>query len=254
MDSWRDQGIILNVQAHGEHGGVVSLLTEEHGRHAGFVHGVQSSKKRSEFELGNVVDVDWSSRLSENLGQFKMESKRSFAVYAMEDQKKLYALQSLCAIAHLTLPEREEAAGVFDASLAFLESLNTEIWAPAYVYWEMGLLKTLGFGVDLSRCAASGVTENLIYVSPKSGRAVSAEEGEAYKDRLLPLPGFLVGSGEFDDQAIADGLQMTGYFLQHRVFGMTSNLVLPDVRHRLYQAFAGENRHRHCEEQSDEAI
>jgi DNA repair protein RecO (recombination protein O) len=84
------------------------------------------------------------------------------------------------------------------------------------------------------------VTEDLIYVSPKSGRAVSKAEGEIYKSRLLPLPGFLTGSGEFDDQAIADGLQMTGYFLQHRVFGMTSNLVLPDVRHRLYQAFSGD--------------
>ena len=240
MESWSDQGIILNVQAHGEHGGVVSLLTENHGRHAGFVHGIQSSKKRSEFELGHVVDVEWSSRLSENLGNFKMESKQSFAVYAMDDPKKLYALQSLCAIAHMTLPEREDATGVFDASLAFLESLNTEIWAPAYVYWEMGLLKMLGFGVDLSCCAASGVTEDLIYVSPKSGRAVSKAEGEIYKSRLLPLPGFLTGSGEFDDQAIADGLQMTGYFLQHRVFGMTSNLVLPDVRHRLYQAFSGD--------------
>jgi len=238
METWRDQGIIVNVKPHGEHGGIVSLLTENHGRHAGFVHGVQSSKNRSHFELGTVVSAEWSSRQSDSLGQFKLEPSQSFSAHAIDDKAKLLSLQSLCAISHLTLFERENSNGVFDASLAFLESLSTEIWAPAYVYWEMGLLGALGFGIDLTCCASNGTTEDLIYVSPKSARAVCATEGEPYKHRLLPLPQFLIGSGNFNDADIADGLQMTGYFLQHRVFGMTANMALPDVRHRLYQSFA----------------
>jgi DNA repair protein RecO (recombination protein O) len=239
MDEWRDTGIIVAVKPHGEHGGVVSLLTEQNGRHAGFAHGVQSTKKRGDFELGTVVDAEWAARLSDNLGTYKLQAEKSYAVHAMDDPKKLMALQSLCALAHLTLPEREPCPGVYEASLAFLDSLPTEIWAPAYIYWELGLLRSLGFGVDLSQCAASGTTEDLIYVSPKTARAVCRAEGQIYKERLLPLPGFLMGTGEFDDQALADGLMLTGYFLQHRVFGMTSNLSLPEIRHRLYQSFLG---------------
>lgn len=237
MEEWRDTGIIVSVKPHGEHGGIVSLLTAEHGRHAGFTHGVQSRSKRGDFELGTVVDTEWASRVSDSLGTYKLQAEKSYAVHVMDDPKKLLALQSLCALTHLTLPEREPYPGVFEASLAFLESLPTEIWAPAYIYWEIGLLRTLGFGLDLTQCAASGTTEDLIYVSPKSARAVCRAEGQIYKERLLPLPGFLTGSGEFDDQSIADGLQLTGYFLQHRVFGMTSNMSLPEIRHRLYQAF-----------------
>ncbi len=238
MEQWSDTGLILNVQPHGDHGAVVSILTAENGRHAGFVHGAQSKSKRGDISISTLVDVEWSARLSNNLGQFKCEARKSYAVYAMDDQRKLLAIQSLCAIAHLTLPEREEASGIFDATLAFLDSLETDIWAAAYIAWEMGLLRSLGFGVDLSSCAATGETENLIYVSPKSGRAVSKAGGAPYKERLLPLPDFLVGGSDISDQAVADGLMMTGYFLQHRVFGMTSNLVLPDVRHRLHDQFA----------------
>ncbi len=238
MDQWRDQGIIINVKPHGEHGGVVSLLTAEHGRHAGFAHGVQSSKNRSQYEVGTIVDADWHSKQTDSLGTYKLNPEKSYAVYALDDPRKLLALQSMSALLHLTLPEREDAAGIYDASLAFLESLKTEIWAPTYIYWEIGLLQALGFGIDVSECAATGTQEDLVYISPKTARAVSRDAGEPYKDRLLPLPQFLKGGGDFDDKAIADGLQLSGYFLQQRVFGMTSNLNLPDVRHRLYASFS----------------
>lgn len=238
MDQWRDQGIIINVKPHGEHGGVISLLTAEHGRHAGFAHGVQSSKNRSQYELGTVVDAEWHSKQTDSLGTFKLNAEKSYAVYAMDDPRKLLALQSMCALLHLTLPEREDASGIYDASTAFLEALKTDIWAPTYIYWEIGLLQALGFGIDVSECAATGTTEDLIYISPKTARAVSRAAGEPYKDRLLPLPGFLKGEGAFDDHAIAQGLLLSGYFLQHRVFGMTANMNLPDVRHRLYASFS----------------
>lgn len=238
MEEWRDQGIIINVKPHGEHGGIVSLLTSEYGRHAGFAHGVQSAKNRSQYELGTIVDAEWMSRQTDSLGTYKLNAEQSYAVYAMDDSRKLLALQSMCALLHLTLPEREKASGVYDASLAFLDSLKTDIWGPTYIYWEIGLLQALGFGIDVSQCAATGGTDDLIYISPKTARAVSRTAGEPYKDRLLPLPGFLKGEGDFDDKAIADGLQLSGYFLQHRVFGMTSNLNLPDVRHRLYTSFS----------------
>ncbi len=238
---WRDQGIIINIKPHGEHGGVVSLLTQNNGRHAGFTHGVQSSKNRSQYELGTLVDAEWISRREDSLGTYKLNPEGGYAAYALDDPRKHLALQSMCALLYLTLPERETCPGVFDATLAFLEALKTDIWAPTYVYWEIGLLQALGFGIDVTACAATGVTDDLCYISPKSARAVSREAGAEFHERMLPLPGFLRGEGDFDDAAVADGLLMTGYFLQHRVFGMTSNLTLPEVRHRLHQSFSLES-------------
>ena len=241
MEEWRDQGIIINVKPHGEHGGIVSLLTSEHGKHPGFAHGVQSSKNASQYELGTIVDAEWQSKTTDGLGTYKMNAEQSYAAYVMDDNRKLLALQSMCALIHATMAEREAAGGVYDATCALLESFKTDIWAPTYIYWEIGLLHALGFGIDLTECAATGAKDDLCYISPKSARAVSRAAGAPYKDRLLPLPAFLIGGGNFDDQSIADGLQVTGYFLQHRVFGMTSNLSLPDIRHRLYQSFSLES-------------
>lgn len=237
MIGWEDTGIILSVRPHGETGGIVSLMTENHGRAAGYVYGVSSSKQRGMLEPGNVVAVRWQAKSAEQLGSFTLELEKSCAADVMGDPSRLTALQSACALADRTMPENEKHKGVYDATRALLSAFSTDVWAAAYIYWEIGLLKELGFGLDLSKCVATGGTEDLIYVSPKSGCAVSRHAGEIYKEKLLHLPPFLRGEGKMDQGDILDGLRLTGHFLLHRVFSQ-ANANLPEPRLRLEERFA----------------
>lgn len=237
MLEWQDSGIVLSLRRHGEAGGIVSLLTRMYGRSAGYVYGASSAKKRALFEPGNVVAAAWQAKAQGQLGSFALEMEKSPAADVMDDALKLTALQSACALADATLPEGEKHEGVFDATLALLSSFSGEVWPAAYIYWEIGLLRELGFGLDLSKCAATGTTENLIYVSPKSGSAVSDAAGAIYKEKLLRLPSFLRGEGGFTDADILDGLKMTGHFLLHRVFS-EKHTDLPEPRLRLEEKYA----------------
>ncbi|MBU6475450.1 MAG: DNA repair protein RecO [Alphaproteobacteria bacterium] len=236
MLEWQDEGIILSVRAHGETGGLVSLLTRGHGRAAGYVYGATSSRMRGVLEPGNLVSARWQAKSPEQLGNFTLELEKSAAADVMDDPLRLTALQSACVLADKTLPERENHPGVFEGTKALMASFATDIWAATYIYWEIGLLRELGFGLDLSKCAATGAVDNLIYVSPKSGCAVSAAAGEIYKERLLSLPAFLRGQGGFESADILDGLKLTGHFLRHRVFAL-SNSDLPESRLRLEEKF-----------------
>ena len=219
MENWQDQGIVLSARAHGENGAVVSLLTLEQGRHSGYVRGAQGTRMRGTLEVGNVVDARWQSRTSDSLGAFSLELSKNFTAHFMQDALKLAALQSACALCDVALPDREQHEGLYRGLIALFETLDTEIWAAAYVMWEIALLKELGFSLNLRDCAGGGHSDDLAYVSPKTGRAVSAAQGEPYKDKLLPLPAFLSPSGgSSEDADIYDGLQMTGYFLEHWVF------------------------------------
>jgi len=201
---------------------VVSLLTKEQGRHAGYVRGVKASKMRGVLEPGTLVSVEWKARVADNLGSFSLEQENHLAVSLMDDPLKLGALLSACGLCDAALPERETSPGMFHGLFALLGILDSEeenIWGAAYVMWELALLKELGFGIELSKCAGGGDPETLAYVSPKSGRAVSLEAGEPYKERLLLLPSFLSPQkGEASAKEILKGLQMTGYFLKHWVF------------------------------------
>lgn len=237
MENWQDRAIVLSVRPHGENAGVVSVLTRLRGRHAGYVHGARATKMRGVLEPGNAVVVQWSSRLDQDLGRFVVELEKSHAPFVMDDAIKLTALQAACALADKTLPEREPHPGVFDGFLALLESFSSDIWPAAYIFWELALLKELGFGLDLTRCAASGETENLSWVSPRTGCAVSYAAGLPYKERLLKLPGFLTGQGLRDEEEIAQGLKLTGYFLENRVFAQTHGGV-PEARLRLESKFS----------------
>lgn len=237
MISWQDTGIILSVRPHGENGGVASLLTKAHGRTAGYIYGATSAKSRGVLEIGNIVSAQWQAKTHEQLGTYAFELEKSHAADVIGESIKLTALQSACALADRTLPEHEKHPGVFDGMLAFMSSFSSEVWAVAYIYWEIGLLRELGFGLDLARCVRTGAGENLRYVSPKSGCAVSAEAGEEYKDRLLPLPPFLRGEARFEERDILDGLRLTGHFLLHRVFSQ-ANANLPEPRLRLEEKFA----------------
>lgn len=236
MLEWQDSGIILSVRGHGETGGVASILTRDHGRAMGYLYGAVSTKNRGMLEPGNLVSVHWQAKAQDQLGTFTLELEKSHAADVMDDPVKLTAMQSACVLADKTLPEREKHAGVYEGTKALMASFATGIWAPTYIYWEIGLLRELGFGLDLSKCAATGTVDNLIYVSPKSGCAVSGPAGEIYKEKLLHLPPFLRGQGPFEDTDILDGLKLTGHFLRHRVF-FQSNTDLPEPRLRLEEKF-----------------
>jgi len=232
MLEWRETGIVLSVRPHGENGGVVSLLTENYGRAMGYVYGATSAKTRGTMEIGNVVNARWQAKESSQLGTFTLELEKSHAADVMHDPARLTALQSACAIADRCLPEREKHPAVYAGLAALLESFSGDLWGPSYIFWELGLLREMGFGLDLSKCVSTGSVDNLLYVSPKSGCAVSAAAGEAYKDRLLALPPFLRGEARFDDADVLDGLRLTGHFLLHRVFSL-GNTNLPEARLRL---------------------
>lgn len=237
MEQWTDQGIVLSARAHGESGAVVSLLTEYHGRHAGYVRGAGSSKMRGTLEAGSVVSAAWQSRTEEGLGAWVLEQEHNTAAAFMDDPLRLGALLSACALCDAALPEREGHAGLFHGLLALFDMMDDEAWGAAYILWEIALLKELGFGLDFTRCAAGGDATTLMYISPKSGCAVSAEKGEPYKDRLLPLPEFLKPErGEASDEEILKALQMTGHFLEHWVFTHHTQGV-PEARLRFQERF-----------------
>tara|TARA_Y100001934_G_scaffold265_1_gene293 strand:+ start:515 stop:1219 length:705 start_codon:yes stop_codon:yes gene_type:complete len=229
---WRDEGIVLSFRKHGESAVIAHLLTQHHGRHAGLVPGGNSTKMRGVLQQGNELSVQWRARLEDHLGSFAIEFQEGHAARVLSDPGRLSAMLSACALVDLCLPEREPHPDIFATLRALLLALPDAAWAAEYVAWELSLLAELGFGLDLSMCAASGATTDLIYVSPKSGRAVSAAAGENYKDKLLPLPQFLVGKEVVEPRDIADGLRLTGYFLDRHVLAPLAKL-LPDARVRI---------------------
>ncbi|TNE28967.1 MAG: DNA repair protein RecO [Alphaproteobacteria bacterium] len=239
MEQWEDRGVVVSVRPHGENAAVVTLLTENHGRWAGYVHGGQGSKHRGTLQIGNMVTAEWQARVSDGLGQYKLELERPWPSLVFDNRRKLLALQAACAVADQTLPEREPCPAVTAGMDAFLETLLAEedVFLPAYIYWETGLLRALGFGLDLSCCALTGEEENLAYISPRTGRAATAAAAAVYKDKLLPLPSFLCGGKDWTEEDICDGLNLTGHFLRHRVFAATHR-DLPEPRLRFANAVA----------------
>lgn len=232
MEQWRDQGFVLAVRPHGEGGAVVSVLTENHGRHAGYVHGAQSCSKRGMLQPGTLISIDWKSRVADQLGTITMEQERGLPHGILDDGLRLSALLSACALCDAALPEREGHEGLFHGFKTLIEMMDQEIWGAAYVFWEIALLKELGFGLDLTRCAGGGDPKTLAYVSPKSGRAVSYAAAEPYKDKLLELPSFLKpNGGPLDAEEIAKGIRMTGHFMEHWVFAHHTKGV-PEARLR----------------------
>ena len=239
MNEFQDQGIILNVRSHGEGGAVISVLTEHYGRCNGYVNGAQSSKRlRSALQQGNLVQVDWQAKLDGQLGRFDIEAEADYASRVLDDANALCAIQSICALLGMFLPERETHTSLFHGTQAILTMMAAggDTWPPAYVMWEMAFLKELGYGIDLSQCAVTGTGENLTHVSPKSGRAVCAEQAAPHISKLLPIPQFLQGGGMHENDVYI-GLRLTGYFLIHRLLQHSSFQTLPDARIALENAF-----------------
>jgi len=229
---WIDDAILLSARAHGETALLVTLLTREHGRHAGLVQGGQSKKHRPAWQTGTLFEIKWQARLSEHLGGVTGEARRSYAARWLDDAGRLGGISAICAIAEACLPDREPHLAAYAGLLAFLEGLGEDHWPSLYAHWELGLLGELGFGLDLSVCAATGATDDLIYVSPKSGRAVSRGAGEAYRDRLLTLPAFLLEGISHDRAEVARALDLTGFFLERHALAPQGK-ALPAARSRL---------------------
>ena len=242
---WSDDAIVLSVRAHGETAAILETLTRGHGRHLGLVHGGASRKARAVLQPGNTVRAHWRARLSEHLGTYAVEPETSRAGTLMDNRAALAGLNAFSSVASAVLPEREQHEPVFQAAEILLDAMTEDgfdHWAPLYVRWEAGVLEALGFGLDLSACASTGTTDDLVYVSPKSGRAVSACAGAPYRKKLFPLPGFLLGSQNADPSRaeIATGLRLTGHFLLERMLAPHGR-ELPLARLRLDE-LAGESK------------
>lgn len=241
MVEWSDEGIVLAARPHGEGSAVVVLLTRTHGRHAGLVRGAFSGRARGLYQTGNRVTAEWRARLSEHLGNYACELAHGYAAAALDDPLKLAGLTAACAVAEASLPEREPHPRVYDGLVALLDAMARpdlgDAWIAAYVRWEIGVLADLGYGLDLESCAATGVNDDLAYVSPRSGRAVSLAAGEPYRDRLLALPRFLIGRGGGDVDDLFRGLALSGFFLERHVFA-THGRQPPPARTRFVERFA----------------
>lgn len=218
---WTDEGIVLGVRRHGESSAIVELLTREHGRHLGLVRGGASSRMRPLLQPGNSVTALWRARLDEHLGMYALEGTRLRAATLLASSHAVYGVTHLAALARL-LPERDPHADIYEMLQGTLDDFeDTGIAAVHMIRFELAMLTELGFGLDLETCAATGETTDLIYVSPKSGGAVSRTAGEPWRDRLLPLPAFLResegGANSWSDQDLLDGFQITGLFLLRHV-------------------------------------
>jgi DNA repair protein RecO (recombination protein O) len=218
---WTDEGIVLGVRRHGESSAIVELLTREHGRHLGLVRGGAGSRMRPLLQPGNSVRAVWRARLDEHLGYYAIEGIRLRAATVLASSYAVYGVTHLAALARL-LPERDPHQDIHDRLEHTLDDFDDAGDAAVHlVRFELAMLAELGFGLDLENCAATGGTSELVYVSPKSGGAVSRQAGEPYRDRLLRLPAFLRehdgGQNGWSDQDLQDGFRLTGLFLLRHV-------------------------------------
>jgi len=217
---WTDEGIVLGVRRHGESSAIVELLTRSHGRHLGLVRGAASSRMRPLLQPGNGVSAVWRARLDEHLGTFQIEGTRLRAAALLASSHGVYGVTQLAALARL-LPERDPHEEIFEMLERTLDDLDDARGAAAHlIRFELAMLAELGFGLDLETCAATGATADLIYVSPKSGGAVSRAAAAPFHDLLLRLPTFLrqdEGANGWSDQDLSDGFALTGFFLLRHV-------------------------------------
>ena len=231
---WQDEGIVLGRRPHGEHAAVVTLFTRQHGRHLGLARGGGHGKGAALYGLGNVVAATWRARLPEHLGNYACEPARPMGALLLDDADRLDALSAAAGLLDAVLPEREAHEALYDATLALVETLAGEGWQPDYVRWECRLLAELGFGLDLESCAATGSRDDLRYVSPKTGRAVSADAGAPFAGRLFALPGFLSGTVSANFKELVQGLEISEYFLTRYALAPNGR-DLPGARVRLYE-------------------
>lgn len=230
---WRDEGALLSVRPHGESAAIIEVFTNSHGRHAGVVRGGTSRRIAPLLQPGAQLDVTWRARLDDHIGTFTVEPLRARAAL-LSDRLALAGLNAVCALLRVALPEREAHPLLWRATMPLLDALDRGgDWPPDYLRWELLLLEELGFGLDLGTCAVTGARDDLAYVSPKTGRAVSRAGAGDWASRLLPLPSVLMGQGAASPADIAAGLALTGHFLMRGLDPVLNGRPLPEARARL---------------------
>jgi len=234
---WQDDGIVLGIKRHGESNAIVEIMTREHGRHLGLVRGGRSRRMQPVLQPGNGVAVTWRARLDQHLGSFQVEPVDLRAARLMETATGVYGVQAMGALLRL-LPERDPHAHLYEALGIILGNLHRPMDAgELFVRFEIAVLEDLGFGLDLTRCAATGTTDQLQFVSPKSGRAVSRDAGIPWKDKLLALPSFLADGSRHaaDPSSLEEAFRLTGFFLHRHVYE-PRGIEIPDARAGFIQA------------------
>jgi DNA repair protein RecO (recombination protein O) len=238
---WTDEGIITGTRRHGETSLIVELMTRDHGRHLGLVRGGRSRRWQPVLQPGNSVTATWRARLHEHLGHFTLEPTVQRAGRLIDSAAGLYGIQMLAGLLRL-LPERDPHPQLYEGLAVIVDLLEEPRVAGALIVrFELKLLEDLGFGLDLERCAATGANDDLAYVSPKTGRAVSRSAGDAYRDRLLPLPAFLLQPPSTTPPSaddLRDAFRLTGYFLARHVFE-PRGIEPPDARGRFIAVVEG---------------
>ena len=228
-----DEGYIINIKKHKESSLILTVLTREHGKLIGYANHCLSKKSLPVFQLGNLVKLDAYARLEENMLSFRVELISPTAVNFITNAKKLSALSSFCALCNSCLPEKEPLERFYYYVDSFIQLVNEDNWITHYSYFEFYLIHHLGVGLDLAECAATGTNENLRYVSPKTGKAVSFDAGQPYKDKLFLFPQFILSKNYYPQVfEMKDLLRMTGFFLNKNFF-QTHNLKFPESRANL---------------------
>ena len=228
---WRAEGILLSKRHLGESAAIITAFTEEYGRHSGVVYGGASRRMAPILQLGEQLDLSWRARVEQHIGTFGVETIRSRAATAMSGRLSLAGLKAVAALLDFALPEREPYSALYRHTEKLLDLLGQDsVWPFAYLRWEMKLLEETGFGLDLEKCAITGRTDGLNYVSPKSGRAVTSEGAGHWVSQLLPLPSCLRGEEPESILDVITALHTTGYFLKTKMAPMLGNKPLPEDR------------------------
>jgi DNA repair protein RecO (recombination protein O) len=247
---WNDKAIILSVRRLGENAGVVHLLAAEHGMAAGVDRGAFGKRKRGIYQPGNIVAAHWQARLPEHMGTLNCELTQDVASHLLDDRYRLAALTSATLMAARILAERETQPAVFACMESLVHALHAgHDWLKAYVLLEFMLLECAGFGLDLARCAATGQGHDLLYVSPRTGRAVSREAGAPYHEKMFLLPAFLAAAAARSTQNVSEpditqllaGIRLCGHFLEERVF-TPRNIPVPAARRRFVEMLGREEK------------
>ena len=234
MIEWRDEGIVLRVRPHGETSVIAELFTAAHGRHVGVVRGGVGRRLRPVLQPGNRISATWRARLDEHIGAFMVEPVASSAGL-MQDRAALAGLAAVTGLIAFALPERDPHPELYGRTLALLGRLEHAGWPGDYLRWEVNLLGELGYGLNLETCAVTGGTEDLAFVSPRTGRAVSRAAAGQWEERLLPLTPVMISGGYAALGEVLEGLRTTGYFLE-KLAAELGNRALPAARERLVAA------------------
>ncbi len=234
---WREEGVLLSLRRHGESAAIIEVFTETHGRHAGIVRGGASRKIAPILQPGAQLDLTWRARLEEHLGAFTVEPIKSRAAQLMGERATLAGLNAVTSILIAALAEREAHPRLYRQTISLLDMIgNGPYWPLAYLRWELSLLDDLGFGLDLDACAVTGSRDDLIYVSPRTGRAISAAAAGEWAERLLALSPALTGTGDGTIEETLAGLSVTGHFLKAGLAPVLADRPLPEARARLIDA------------------